>query len=319
MENQNLCPICKTLLTEKPKKEEHLSGDKHLISCSRCGRFILTGSVMSWFSQKLEENNENIPLLSYTIRKMQMRKEIPILDTYLVGEILKTELPSLPDQINNLLLWLGGSSDPGMEVTMPIETIQTIIGAKTPNGATLVITYLKEKHLLENVGSQAITGLKLTMSGWEKYDQINRGAILSRRAFMAMKFGEDDLDQFFFNYLKPAVQTTGFDLYRLDENPKAGLIDDRLRVEIRNSRFLISDLTHENAGAYWEAGFAEGLGKPVIYTCEKNKFESNKTHFDTNHHLTVIWDKENLEIAMKQLVATIRATLPDEAMMIDNP
>ena len=59
--------------------------------------------------------------------------------------------------------------------------------------------------------------------------------------------------------------------------PKAGLIDDRLRVEIRTSRFLIADLTHENAGAYWEAGFAEGLGKPVIYTCEKSKFDTAKT------------------------------------------
>ena len=31
---------------------------------------------------------------------------------------------------------------------------------------------------------------------------------------------------------------------------------------------------------YWEAGYAEGLEKPVIYTCEKNKFNSEKTPFD---------------------------------------
>jgi nucleoside 2-deoxyribosyltransferase len=61
----------------------------------------------------------------------------------------------------------------------------------------------------------------------------------------------------------------GFKLTRLDDDPKAGIIDDRLRVEIRTSRFLIADLTHENRGAYWEAGFAEGDGKPVIYTCRK--------------------------------------------------
>jgi len=55
----------------------------------------------------------------------------------------------------------------------------------------------------------------------------------------------------------------------------------------------------------------------VIYTCEKNKFESQKTHFDTNHHLTVIWDKDNPQTVSEQLKATIRATLPDEAKLTD--
>ena len=67
-------------------------------------------------------------------------------------------------------------------------------------------------------------------------------------------------------------------------------------MEIRTSRFLIADLTHENPGAYWEAGYAEGLGKPVIYTCEKKKFENQvKTHFDTNHHLTLQWDSNETD------------------------
>ena len=99
--------------------------------------------------------------------------------------------------------------------------------------------------------------------------------------------------------------------------PKAGLIDDRLRVEIRTSRFLIADLTHENAGAYWEAGFAEGLGKPVIYTCEKSKFDTAKTHFDTNHHLTVFWSTDEFPSFEEKLKATIRATVPDEAILQD--
>ena len=38
---------------------------------------------------------------------------------------------------------------------------------------------------------------------------------------------------------------------------------------VRDAAFVISDLTHDNSGAYWEAGYAEGLGKPVIYICEE--------------------------------------------------
>jgi nucleoside 2-deoxyribosyltransferase len=155
------------------------------------------------------------------------------------------------------------------------------------------------------------------MKGWDYYDQLSRGAIVSRKAFMVMQFGDAELDAVFENYFKPAVKATGFERVRLDENPQAGLIDDRLKVEIRTSRFLIADLTHENRGAYWEAGFAEGLGKPVIYTCEKSKFGTHKTHFDTNQHETVLWEKDELGDAAEKLKVTIRATLPDEAVMVD--
>ena len=127
---------------------------------------------------------------------------------------------------------------------------------------------------------------------------------------MAMKFGEPDLDAFLSDHLRPAVKATGFELRRLDDTPKAGLIDDRPRVEIQACRFLIADLTHANNGAYWEAGYAEGLGKPVIYTCKRSEF-AKASHFDTNHHLTVLWEPDQLAEAAKSLTNTIRATIPE--------
>jgi nucleoside 2-deoxyribosyltransferase len=157
----------------------------------------------------------------------------------------------------------------------------------------------------------------LSFEGWEHYQDLKRGATDSRKAFMAMQYGNEQLNKVVEEVFKPAVKQTGFDLVRLDEKPKAGLIDDRLRVEIQTSRFLIADLTDENAGAYWEAGYAEGLGKPVIYTCEKGKFEESKSHFDTNHHLTITWDATSAEEAAEELKATIRATLAGEAKLTD--
>ena len=106
-------------------------------------------------------------------------------------------------------------------------------------------------------------------------------------------------------------------MFRLDEQPQAGLIDDRLRLEIRRSRFLVADLTRASNGAYWEAGYAEGLGKPVIYTCERTEFQKHGTHFDTNHLHTVIWEESDLKTAGDRLALTIRTTLPDEAKLDD--
>ena len=89
------------------------------------------------------------------------------------------------------------------------------------------------------------------------------------------------------------------------------MIDDRLRVEIQSSRFLIVDLTDRNAGAYWEAGYAEGLGKPVIYTCQESRFREGASHFDTNHHLHVLWNENDPDSVVKKLKTTIRATIPE--------
>jgi nucleoside 2-deoxyribosyltransferase len=147
------------------------------------------------------------------------------------------------------------------------------------------------------------------------FEELQRGKSTSRIAFMAMQFGDAELDGIYKDHFKIGVATSGFDLKRVDEGQPAGLIDDLLRVKIRQCRFLIADLTHQNRGAYWEAGYAEGLGKPVIYTCRKDVFESKSegTHFDTNHHLTVVWERDRLDDAVEKLKATIRATLPDEA------
>ena len=97
----------------------------------------------------------------------------------------------------------------------------------------------------------------------------------------------------------------------------AGLIDNQIRAAIRGSRMVIADLTHGNQGAYFEAGFGEGMGLPVIYTCKESILNSQdkdkRPHFDANHFRTVPWDLSNLSLAQRRLTATIRATLPAEA------
>ncbi len=85
-----------------------------------------------------------------------------------------------------------------------------------------------------------------------------------------------------------------------------------------SAQFVISDLTHGSHGAYWEAGFGEDRGIPVIYTCEKAAWEERKTHFDTNHMVTIIWDSAEFKNAENNLAATIRATLRAEAKQTDD-
>ena len=83
---------------------------------------------------------------------------------------------------------------------------------------------------------------------------------------------------------------------------------------------MVCDLSHGNRGAYWEAGFAEGIGRPVIYMCREDVFTTtheDRPHFDTNHQTIIKWNPVSPEIAAKQLKDMIRGTLPTEAKMED--
>ncbi len=298
--------------------------------CPRCGEFHLDSYMEGYIPAVLKNDNSKIAVLSHWVRTMREanprdergRIKMIILTKDLVENIIKQPPLSPAEQANKFVLWLGNSKNPpGELVGVQADTHQSIMGAVTPNGFEYVLNHLFDNGILqgENHGF-ARAHVTLSFEGWQRYENLKRGATDSRKAFMAMKYGDAQLDGIVENTFKPAVKQTGFDLVRLDDKPKAGLIDDRLRVEIRTSRFLIADLSRDNPGAYWEAGYAEGLGRPVIYTCEKTKFENPDTtpHFDTNHHLTIPWDSNNLQEAAKQLKVTIRATLPEAAKLTDD-
>jgi len=254
---------------------------------------------------------------------MQQTNMVPELNTYTVDEILKRPLPTPREQADLFIRWLAENVEgPGETVFVEPATHRSIIGAKTDEGFGLVLKYLFETglaqgNLIEAMSEPTSAYITLSFAGWDHYEKLRRGGATYKKGFIAMKFGDELLDKLLADILKPCSKQAGFELLRLDDTPKAGLIDDRLRVEIQSSDFLVADLTHDNPGAYWEAGYAEGLGKPVIYICEKEKFETTKTHFDTNHHLTIVWDKDNLPKAGQDLKATIRATLPHLAKQED--
>ena len=163
------------------------------------------------------------------------------------------------------------------------------------------------------IGKSSFRAVNLTLEGWERYELEKRGQLDEGYGFLAMKFNDDELDEFVRSVLKPAVKTgTGFEVIDMRDRPVAGIIDDILRIKIRNAKFVIVDLTHDNNGAYWEAGYAEGLGKPVIYICNEEKFKTQSTHFDTNHCTTIPWASEgDIKPFQEQLIATIKRSLDD--------
>ncbi len=309
------CPVCNTEL--KKASIDDFNREVTAFSCYRCGDFALSLELIANIPYILQRNKNAAVKISHALRAMQRINEKVELSTSSIDSILEKPLPRPQEQADLLIRWLAEHTDnPGDQVSLePVEHHLSLIGAKTEEGVVLVLSHLIKVGLVKGTLTETSGGyigfgeLALTFDAWNYYETLLKGSATYRKAFMAMQFGDAELNVVLENVFKPSVKLAGFDLFKLDDEPRAGLIDDRLRVEIQSSDFLIADLTHANNGAYWEAGYAEGLGKPVIYTCEKEKFNLQKTHFDTNHHLTVVWDKNAPEQAGDLLKATIRATL----------
>ena len=169
---------------------------------------------------------------------------------------------------------------------------------------------VKVANVARTFGGTTYKGVNLTLEGWERYEREKRGEFEGNYGFIAMKFGDAELDPFVRDVVKPAIKDKlDYDLIDMRDVAEAGIIDNIMRVQIRDAAFVIADLTHDNHGAYWEAGYAEGLGKPVVYICERTKFEKERSHFDTNHCTTVPWSKDEPEEFSRELVATLRRSL----------
>lgn len=316
------CPIC-----DRDHTEIIASGGRSKIECARCGTYILGQDVLEDLPFELQGDTQiKRSILSHAIYKMPRKPNFPEIGLDLIKSIIKSsDRPSHIDQLNNLLTWIVNRQEKyGAFIEDFSDDAIAAVGVQDKADLIFILEHAIDNGLVEGSvrlqagGAHLISPFRLSFKGWSAFDEIRNKAAERKLAFMAMKFGDSDVDNIYHNHFKPAVEKTGFVLKRLDERQPAGSIDDQLRLEIRQARFLIADLTHGNNGAYWEAGFAEGLGKPVIYTCRRDIFDNGQgTHFDTNHHLTVTWSLDNIEKAVGLLKATIRATFPGEAILSD--
>ncbi len=179
-----------------------------------------------------------------------------------------------------------------------------------------LLNYLSDSGWLSDTGTNnrifKETGLVIGVITVEGYSKIADDLIntVSSQAFVALWFSPV-LDPVYDQAIVPAVEAAGFTPYRADREHFLGKIDDQVIAEIRRSRFLIADMTHGDKGArgsvYFEAGFAFGLGLPVIYTCRDDMLD--KLHFDTRQYPHIDWNHEDLGTFRFKLENRIRASI----------
>lgn len=143
--------------------------------------------------------------------------------------------------------------------------------------------------------------VSLTPEGYARIDVLQKNTSYGRSALVAMKFGDDT--KMLREAIRQGVFDAGYVAIFIDEVQHNDYITPELLKHIRDSKFVVCDLTHQNDGAYFEEGYAMGLGKPVIQLCKKD----TKLHFDIAQKNTIIWsvEEEIPEMLKNRIKATI--------------
>lgn len=144
-------------------------------------------------------------------------------------------------------------------------------------------------------------GLIVTAKGW---DTIGAGHSIAGTCFIAMAF-KDEMESAH-AAIERAVRAVQLIPLRVDKVEHNQNINDFILAEIRNAEVVIAEFSQHNAGVYFEAGFALGLGREVIYICRKEDFD--RSHFDTRAYNHIVW-KDEAELEAR-LVARLRNTVP---------
>ena len=138
--------------------------------------------------------------------------------------------------------------------------------------------------------------------GWELIEQTGAGFVQENLAFVAMSFEPTLMPAF--DAVVLGAENAGYVAKRVDSDLHADQIDLRLIDMMRMSRFVIADLTDQKRNVYFEAGFAKGMDKPVIWTVRKDQLEL--LAFDIKQFYFIAWESEaDLAMRLEQAIGAI--------------
>jgi hypothetical protein len=298
MEQLTECPVCSNRLSLARLDD---SRTWHL-ECPVCGTYAVTEEGVDELAEKKYQSQK--PLIYGTLRYMSDRKRPFTIQSDNLDDLIAAARPPKG----------------------PLEAVDLIIGFLRERTqyfgqylklapSDLALTYsinfkefenylnlAKELGLLE--GPPSSPEYALTSKGWQRLEEMSRIRPKGNVAFVAMNFS-NEFKPAWSDGFKPCLIESGFNPVRMDLVEHNDKIDDRIVAEIRRSSLLVADFTGNRGGVYFEAGYALGLGLPVIWTCREDFIE--QVHFDTRQYNHVLW-RDPAELKVK-LSDRIHATI----------
>lgn len=160
----------------------------------------------------------------------------------------------------------------------------------------------------------------LTIDGALYLDESRKVTPDSDKVFVAMWF-HSSVDSVYDNAIAPAIKAAGYVPKRADRAQFVDQVSDWIIGQIRQARFVVADFSQgidgARGGVYYEAGFAHGLGRKVVFTCRKE--DEGKIHFDTNHYNHIFWeDEEELKKRLEERIIAVMGDGPHKGETPEN-
>jgi nucleoside 2-deoxyribosyltransferase len=279
-------------------------GIGYRVDCTTCGVYSVTGSAYHSTFPVPEGERYRV---SHWVKQMQLDGRSPPIFNSNTSHLIAASLPALSpaDKLDVLLVSLSKvTKQAGGWHQFDYHREHSLACAASGTELQFYVeALLNLAYFQPNSGSK---GVRISAKGWQRIVELQTTPLISKRAFVALRFNEEMLGMFK-THIQPAVKLAGFEAEISGTPQHNEKIDARIMTQIKQSRFVIADVTHENNGVYFEAGYAIGLGRPVIWTCRKTEADAGALHFDTRQYNHILWETPgNLA---SQLADRITATI----------
>jgi nucleoside 2-deoxyribosyltransferase len=135
----------------------------------------------------------------------------------------------------------------------------------------------------------------------------------SLKFFVASAFGRPDVDAIYDKVIRPVLRELAITPLRVDRVEHNDDIDDKIFELLGKADFCITDLTYARPSAYFEAGYAAGGGRSVIYMARRDHFKDKpddpngnlKVHFDLQMKNIIGWQEPH-DTLKKALLSRVR-------------
>lgn len=280
------CHVCTDALYVTKKETER---NTYNVYCNQCGNYEITFSMDS-----LLEFRKLPYTASSWIHTENLNSTVPLLkesDLDWLGTIPEKRIKYKYELMLNFL----SKND---EYTVSEESSELISESWCKDFAELnnVLLYkaIESNHLKIVNEDDIETTYVLTYEGIEFIESLGLNNN-SNKIFMAFHFTNDMKEQFESTIVRAVSDSTKGKLEAVrvsssttDHDTK---IDDELIAMIKSSKAVIADFTGNRTAVYYEAGYAMGLGIPVIWTCRDTDVDS--LSFDTRQYPHIIWKDED--------------------------
>jgi len=280
------------------------SGDRIRVTCPRCGSFVITGTVAEVLSMTPLTSKETAVVSGWIAENRPTN--------ITANDLLKLKAlrpPSVQSRLDRLLLKIvRDTTTLGENLDLQQDGRVLRYTAATYSQDEGELKYLIESlHDLNLVDAGAHWYFPaVTPRGYALVEDRFGENMESPFGFCAMWFNDEVLS-LWSEAIHPAINDAGFDPRRIDSVEHNDRIDEAILALIRRSRFLVADLTAQRHGVYFEAGFAAGLGLPVIWMVREDHLRD--VHFDNRQYNFIVWKPSDLTDAKARLQARIEATI----------